>query len=436
MLSPHRLRTMFSSRSAPLPLSSSSLVSVWRPETGCCSVLLHIAVGLVLFWIGTHTAGPVYASSPCDSLVQTLSPLYQRIDSRFTPETPPDGSHRLLRLSRAAQACVLRHSSESEPLPWLPFVGEMAALHALGWHEEALATFESFFDSRADRFTARQRAAALIRRGWTYESQGDAMMAASNFLRASHTQTDWNVREQANVWLQIASTLDRVLDRASEKRMLPRYENKALGLLQSADASLRQTPAWKSDWVYALARRAQSTDSSESLTYARRAVDALSPDVNRVTRLYAYRTYAYRLIRAGQLDESQAYVRRIRALLPDLRAATQRTSHRAIASVFSGRIDLKRERFASAAVHFRDAFDTYRSSASLARPAATAAFLLGRAHERQGAWDAAAAAYRSGLAIADSLRGSIQGTDWAALSTRQWRGLYRGLVRLALRQGD
>ena len=413
----------------------------WSIQGALRSHSLERALWMAAVWIGIFSAGGVhaegaYASSPCDSLLNEIAPLHQRIDARISPETPPDGSRRLLRLSRAAQTCVLQQTPPSESPPWAPFVSEMSALHALGWHDDALAAFEIFFTTHAKRFPTDRQAAAFIRRGWTFESRGDAMMAASNFLRAYRTQTDWNVREQANVLLQIAGQLDGVLDRASEKRILSRYEEQALALLQSADDSLRATPAWKSDWAFALSRRAQSTDSSESLGYGRRAVAALSPDVNRLTHLYAYRTYAYRLIQEGQFEESRIYLRRIRSLLPDIRSASRRTSYRATLSAFSGRIDLKRERFASAAQHFRDALHTYRSSAALARSATTAAFLLGRAHERREEWDAAASAYRDGLSLADSVRTSVQGTDWSALSTRQWRGLYRGLTRIALQRGD
>lgn len=60
---------------------------------------------------------------------------------------------------------------------------------------------------------------------------------------------------------------------------------------------------------------------------------------------------------------------------------------------------------------------------------------LGRMHELQSNWGAAASHYRQGVSVIEEYRESLTATQWSTTAFAQWRDVYRGLVRVLLAQG-
>ena len=377
--------------------------------------------------------GALDSLAPCDSLLTPLRPLRADLDGFATRRNADDAALRLLRLSRRAQACVLEHTPSSAGLPWLPFVGEMIALRTLGRAEAAHANFAEFFAQHAQRFSTRLQAAAHIRQGWMHLDQNDYLSTSNSYLRALDVQTDWNVRERANVLIQTARALKQILGTDEERRYLPAYYKEARRLLQSAPPSLKATAAWQSEWALVLTSSSYHVDPADALAFSQRALDALTPAVNLRTRSVVHEGHQFHLISQGRLEEARSFLGRVRAALQQDTEPEANVAARI--AVLEGRLAFGEKRFSDAAARFQEALAAYDEGEYPARQAVVASFLLGRAYEQQGTWDAAESAYQRSLSLSHSIREGQRGSNWAVLGNRQWTGIHRGLARVHRAQG-
>lgn len=318
---------------------------------------------------------------------------------------------------------------------------EAEALRKTGQHQETFAHIEAFFEEAKGVADSSWLRKMYHQRGYLHYISGNLAEATRDYERTLSYLPPDHLLERA----RLSEDVGNIYQRMQAFSDAQRYYRRADSLLQSLDADARTTRMMRAEVLMAradlLMEASDMTDASQEddwrtvIRWVRTALSILEPLPNKTSAenesmVHAFGTLADAYGLLGEMEAAKRHLERA------VRKAQRMDSeHWALLTQYNraqfyeraGRLDRAETTYLKALEQVDKArHDDYRRR--LLED-------LGRLYEKKREMAAAERIYRRAIRVIETYRASLRATEWSATAFAEWRGPYRGLVRVLLSQG-